>query len=56
LVRLFHITEGLGTLAALKTTSQSLRSAPSVRNPLAHTVSECEANDQSDCIFQHCPI
>ena len=28
-------------------------SPPSARNPLANTVSECEANDQNDCNFQH---
>jgi hypothetical protein len=31
----------------------SLRWAPSAGKPLANTVSECEANDQSDCSFQH---
>jgi hypothetical protein len=32
----------------------SLRLAPSAGEPLANTVSECEANDQNDCSFQHC--
>src|SRR5262245_61525106 len=31
----------------------SFRLAPSAREPLANTVSECEANDQHDCSFQH---
>ncbi len=31
----------------------SLRLAPSAGEPLANTVSECEANDQGDCSFQH---
>src|SRR6266699_141174 len=31
----------------------SLHSTPSAEKPLANTVSECEANDQSDCSFQH---
>src|SRR5262249_60655171 len=31
----------------------SLRLAPSAGKPLANTVSECEANDQDDCTFQH---
>src|SRR5260370_1929049 len=31
----------------------SLRSTPSAEKPLANTVSESEANDQSDCSFQH---
>src|SRR5262249_30321360 len=31
----------------------SLQSTPSAGKPLANTVSECEANDQSDCNFQH---
>ena len=35
-------------------TSPPLRLVPSAGNPLANTVSECEANDQSDCNFQHC--
>jgi hypothetical protein len=26
---------------------------PSAGKPLANTVSDCEANDQSDCSFQH---
>jgi hypothetical protein len=26
---------------------------PSAGNPLANTVPQCEANDQSDCNFQH---
>jgi hypothetical protein len=34
-------------------TSLSLRLTPSAGNPLANTVPECEANDQSDCNFQH---
>jgi hypothetical protein len=39
---------------ARKTSSLSLRLAPSAGNPLAHTVFECEADDQNDCDFQHC--
>jgi hypothetical protein len=31
----------------------SLRLAPSAGEPLANTISECEANGQSDCSFQH---
>jgi hypothetical protein len=31
----------------------SLHSTPSAEKPLANTVSESEANDQSDCSFQH---
>jgi len=31
----------------------SLRLAPSAGEPIANTVSECEANDQNDCAFQH---
>jgi hypothetical protein len=31
----------------------SLRLAPSAGEPLADTVSECEANNQHDCSFQH---
>jgi hypothetical protein len=40
-------------VAAIKATSLSLRLAPSMGNPLANTVSECEANDQSDCNFKY---
>src|SRR5262245_52355934 len=36
-----------------KGTSLSLRLAPSAGNPLADTVSEYEASDQSDWNFQH---
>ena len=39
--------------AALKATSLSRRLAPSAGNPFANTVSEREANDQSDCNFKH---
>jgi hypothetical protein len=38
---------------ALKGTSLSRRSAPPAGNPFANTVSESEANDQSDCNFKH---
>jgi hypothetical protein len=31
----------------------SLQSTPSAGKPLANTVSECEANDQSDCNSRH---
>src|SRR5262245_17541951 len=41
---------------AAKGTSLSLRSAPSAGDPLANAVSECKANDQSDCSFQHWSI
>jgi hypothetical protein len=39
--------------AQLIGTSLSLRLTPSAGNPLANTVCECEANDQSDCNFKH---
>jgi hypothetical protein len=39
--------------AQLIGTSLSLRLTPSAENPLANTVCECEANDQSDCNFKH---
>jgi len=38
---------------ARKTPSLFLRLASSAGNPLADTVSKCEANDQSDCNFEH---
>ena len=38
---------------ALKGTSLSRGFAPSAGNPFANTVSEREANDQSDCNFKH---
>jgi len=41
---------------ALKGTSLSRGFAPSAGNPFANTVSEREANDQSDCNFKHQPI
>ena len=37
--------------SATKVTSLSLRLVPSARNPFAHAVSGCEANDQSDYNF-----
>jgi hypothetical protein len=39
--------------AQLIGTSLSLRLTPSAGNPLANTVSECEANDGCDCNFKH---
>ncbi len=39
--------------AQLIGTSLSLRLTPSEGNPLANTISECEANDQSDYNFKH---
>src|SRR5262249_21354695 len=36
-----------------KGTSTSVRLASPAGNPLAHTVSECESNDQNDCNLQH---
>jgi hypothetical protein len=41
-----------------KGTSLPLRLVPPAGNPLANTVSECEANDQNDCNyydFRHWP-
>jgi hypothetical protein len=42
------------TLGGSQRARRSLPMAPSAGNPLAHTVSECEADDQNDCDFQHC--
>ena len=45
--------ENWRSVVAAKGTSLSLRLAPSAGNPLAHTVSGCEAKDQSDGSFEH---
>jgi hypothetical protein len=39
------------SVRAAKVTPLSLRSAPSAGNPLANTISDCEANDQRNYNF-----
>src|SRR5262249_37776381 len=43
----------LASYRQLKGASLSLRLAPLAGSPLGNTVSECEANDQSNCNFHH---